>query len=346
MKQRVVSFLRFGKRVILPETVHVVSRALGGSLFFVVTGAFNDEKRAVLAGNRKHFSGEKNQNHQMFLRRSIHRIEKGLISKPMRKSFAADYIGRTVKTYSNLVVAQDAFDAGEAQWARDVLARYFEATAESGDSRVKNARKSWEGVWHAETVVNVDLSPFPYSPMVPSKELFAAVAEVARHRRSVRWFEQKPVPRELIEMAAEVGLTAPSACNRQSYRIELLEDEALRQTVAAIPMGTAGFSEQIPLLGVLVGQHRGYEHHRDRHAIYVDGGLFSTGFILALESLGLSTCCINWPEIPQLNDRMSHALGLRDDERVIMLIAIGYGIDAQKVPRSHKRDLKGLLSWR
>lgn len=345
MKEKLFGFLRFGKRTVLPNAVHVVSQTLGASLFFVLTGAFNDEKRAVLAGNNQHFYGEKNRNHQMFLRRSVHRIEKGLISRPMRRSFAGDYIVRTVTTYSNLV-AQANVDLGEAQWARDVLARYFEATADSGDWRVKDARRLWDETQHAQTVLDEHLSPFPYSPIAYERGLFESVAEVANHRRSVRWFEQKPVPRELVERAAEVGLTAPSACNRQSYRLELLEEDVLRQAVTAIPMGTAGFSQQIPLLGVLIGQHRGYEHHRDRHAIYVDGGLFSTGFILGLESLGLSTCCINWPEIPQLNDRMSQALGLLDDERVIMLIAIGYGIDAQEVPRSHKRDLKGLLTWR
>jgi nitroreductase len=344
VKNRIIGLLRIGKRTLLPQMVHRLSRTLGGSLFYVLNGAFNDEKRAVLAGNNEHFRGEQNRNHQMFLRRSVHRIEKGLISRPMRKSFAADYIGRTVSTYANLVGGSH-FDAGEAQWARDVLARYFVVTAESPDDRVKAARRSWNDARHAETTVDEDLSPFPYSPLNPGLDLYKHLAHVAGNRRSVRWFEQKRVPRALVERAASVGLTAPSACNRQSYRVELLEDDALRRTVAAIPMGTAGFSEQIPLLGVLIGQHRGYEHHRDRHAIYVDGGLFSTGFILALESLGLSTCCINWPEIPALNRKMGRALGLREDERVIMLIAIGYGIEKQEVPRSHKRDLKGLLTW-
>lgn len=345
MKRPIIRFLKYGKRTLLPDVAHIVSRSLGGSLFFVLTGAFNDEKRAVLAGNNQHFQGERNKNHQMFLRRSVHRIEKGLISRPMRKSFAADYIGRTVTTYANLVASADA-DAGEIQWARDVLARYFVATAESQDIRVKEAHTLWKSAQQAETVVDDDLSPFPYSPLDAGPQFYDAISQVAQHRRSVRWFEDRRVPRGLVEQAAAVGLTAPSACNRQSYRIELLESDTLRREVAAIPMGTAGFSDQIPLLGVLIGQHRGYEHHRDRHAIYVDGGLFSTGFILALESLGLSTCCINWPEIPALNSKMNHALGLHNDERVIMLIAIGYGTKDQQVPRSHKRDMKGLLTWR
>lgn len=345
MKKSIFNFLRYGKRTVLPQVAHLGSRAMGGSLFFQLTGAFNDEKNAVLAGNNEHFAGERRKNHNMFLRRSVHRIEKGLISRPVRKSFAADYILRTVSTYANLVGSRES-DAGETQWARDVLSRYFLATAESENPRVLEARRLWMNIQHAETVIDQDLSPFPYSPLDARGNQYGAISEVAHHRRSVRWFDDRRVPRTLVEQAAGVGLTAPSACNRQSYRIELIEDEELRKRVAGIPMGTAGFSDQIPLLGVLIGQHRGYEHHRDRHAIYVDGGLFSTGFILALESLGLSSCCINWPEIPSLNEQMCRALNLSKDERVIMLIAIGYAASEQLVPRSHKRDLKGIITWR
>ncbi|MFJ5954515.1 nitroreductase family protein [Paenarthrobacter sp. NPDC092416] len=317
---------------------------LGASLYFLVTGAFSDEKNAVLHGNQLHFSGERRRDHRMFLRRSVHRIEKGLISRPMRKSFAADYVEGTVDTYINLC-SSGTEDWGELQWARDVLARFFEATRESSDDRIVRARRRWDLTDHTHSVVAEELSPFPYRSL-NSETSFDGISEAARNRRSVRWFNPNPVPRNVIEKALEVGLTAPSACNRQSFRLELLEQGTLLDQVAAIPMGTAGFSHQIPLLGVLIGQHRGYEHHRDRHAIYVDGGLFATGFILSLESLGLSSCCINWPEIPSLNRRMSEALSLQKDERVIMLIAIGYGTDGQEVPRSHKRNMGTVVTWR
>lgn len=345
MKSLVFDFLRTQKKTWVPLAVNTMARAFGSRLFFMVNGAFDDEKRAVLAGSVAHFEGERQSNHQMFLRRSVHRIEKGLISKPMRVTFAADYIERTVATYAKLGEHGHS-DLGEAQWARDVLARYFEATSESTNEKIVRARSHWLACDPKEPVSDADLSPFPYFPMTAGTQHFDAISHVASNRRSVRWFHDKAVPRELVEAAAAIGATAPSACNRQSYRLELLEDDVLRKEVAAIPMGTAGFAEQIPLLAVLIGQHRGYEHHRDRHAIYVDGGLFSAGFLLALESLGLSTCCINWPEIPALNLRIGRSIGLQEDERVIMLIAIGYGLDGQLVPRSHKRELEGLVKWR
>ncbi|MDM7490518.1 nitroreductase family protein [Rhodococcus sp. CSLK01-03] len=191
-----------------------------------------------------------------------------------------------------------------------------------------------------------ELAPFRQPQLECATAKFAGLKSIAVHRRSVRWFQDRDVPRALVEEAAAVGLTAPSACNRQSFRLLIIDDPELRKRVAKIPMGTAGFADQIPAIAVLIGQHRGYEHERDRHAIYVDGGLFASGFVLALEGLGLNSCCINWPEIRVKNRQIRKLIGLDEDERVIMLVAIGYGTENQLVPRSHKRHVKTVVEWR
>jgi nitroreductase len=110
-------------------------------------------------------------------------------------------------------------------------------------------------------------------------------------------------------------------------------------------MGTAGFSDQVPVLGVIVGQLRGYSAERDRHAIYVDGGLFAMGTIFALEAQGVSSCCINWPDLPQTDRRMRSLLDLEPDERIVMLLAMGYERPGQLVPRSHKRSPDSIVDW-
>ena len=45
---------------------------------------------------------------------------------------------------------------------------------------------------------------------------------------------------------------------------------------------------------VIVGELDAYEYDRDRHLIYIDGSLAAMTFMLALETLGLSSCPINW----------------------------------------------------
>lgn len=325
---------------------------VGPSSFFYVSGAFRQEQAAVVAGKRKHFEGERTHSNRMFLRRSTHRIEKGLISRPRRETFAADYVGRTVATVLAFRSTLEQDDPGELKWATDVLNRYFEATKNSADTRVVSARESWFSIyddetWEAEneSADACDLGPFEQPGLDNAEGCFEGLSTIAHHRRSVRWFSDVPVPRGLVERAAAVGLTAPSACNRQSFRLLVIDDEDLRKHVSAVPMGTAGFAHQIPALGVIIGQHRGYEHERDRHAIYVDGGLFATGFVLALEGLGLNSCCINWPELRSKNEQIANLIELDPDERVVMLIAIGYGIPDQLVPRSHKRSVKAVVQW-
>lgn len=320
------------------------SKILGSKIYFIINGAFGDEGKAVLAGNHAHFSDERLHRSQMFLRRSVHRLEKGLITPNRRETFAADYIGSAVRTWIE-IQSSVVEDHGELQWAADVFNRYFEATTNSTSPSIRSAQISWLGAPRSSRSTEAILGPFQQSIFGPDLDASSMLSKLSNHRRSIRFFDDRPVSKELVDEAIGIGLTAPSACNRQSFRIAIVVDPIKRVKVARVPMGTAGFADQIPAVAVLIGQHRGYEHHRDRHAIYVDGGLFATGFILALESLGLNSCCINWPEIPMKEKELRSLIHLESDERPIMMIAIGYGTDGQLVPRSHKREINGLREW-
>jgi len=68
-------------------------------------------------------------------------------------------------------------------------------------------------------------------------------------------------------------------------------------------------------------------------------------FVYALETLGLSSCCINWPEIAHRDERMRKSLGLTHDQRPVMLIAVGYPDPKGLVPRSTKKPLDNLRTY-
>lgn len=343
-KPSIGSLARKVKRKVLRDTEHRLGGFLGGPLFYGISGTFSNEQKAVMAGARTHYASEGSHGSRMFLRRSIHRLEKGMISRPMRSTFASDYIGPTVSTYIGLMSVPNA-DAGELRWAHDVLHRYFEATADSIDREISCARQQWSSLEQDPTSEGEVLAPFPQPALQNIDEARASFSALARHRRSVRWYTAHEVPRHIVDEAISVALTAPSACNRQSFRVVLVEAEPLKTQVAKVPMGTAGFADQIPVLAVIIGQHRGYEHPRDRHAIYVDGGLFAAQFILALEASGLNSCCINWPDLADKEQELRGLIPMQDDERAVMMIAVGYGEADQLVPRSHKRDVDSVREW-
>ena len=71
----------------------------------------------------------------------------------------------------------------------------------------------------------------------------------------------------------------------------------------------------------------------------MDSSLAAMQFILALETLGLSSSVINWPDFEPLEAKMQRRLSLDTSDRVVMLIAFGYAHDEGLVPYSAKKSL-------
>jgi nitroreductase len=176
-----------------------------------------------------------------------------------------------------------------------------------------------------------------------SYEQFVALV---RRRRSVRWFEQRPVPRELVMQAVEAAAQAPSACNRQPFLFRYFGEPVDAARVAGIAMGTAGYAQNIPALVVVLGDLGCYPEERDRHVAYIDASLAAMQFMLALETLGLASCPINWPDIEHRERAMAHELELPWHLRPVMLLAIGYAEPAGGVPFSAKKTGVALLRER
>jgi nitroreductase len=130
---------------------------------------------------------------------------------------------------------------------------------------------------------------------------------------------------------------SPSACNRQPFEFRVFDDPELVEKVAKLPAGTKGFAHNFPVIIVLVGELRNYYGERDRHLIYIDASLAAMSFVYAAETLGLSTCCINWPDIEEYEQEADEVLGLEPDQRPVMFIAVGYPDSDGMVAYSQKK---------
>jgi nitroreductase len=68
-------------------------------------------------------------------------------------------------------------------------------------------------------------------------------------------------------------------------------------------------------------------------------------FMLALETLGLASCSINWPDMEARERKAAALLQLAPYERIVMLMAVGYPDPAGLVPHSEKKSVEEMLSW-
>ncbi len=156
----------------------------------------------------------------------------------------------------------------------------------------------------------------------PAKDYAELFEKMAISRHSVRNFSDKSVPVELLNKALILAHRMPSACNRQSTQFHLVSNTEKRLSLLKIHCGNSGF--EAPVLGVVTTDRNAYLQEGEENAPYFEGGLFCGGLVLALESLGLSSCILNWHVSKADNHKALELLNFGDNLMITNLIYIGF----------------------
>lgn len=322
------------------------SRFLSVLYYFVVLNSFSREQQAVLAGKVKHLEdSQKSKDNYFLLIRNTHRLEKGLLMRPKRDLFAKDYIKETVECFEG-VWNNTSYNRPEnlqMKWFYDVLSNYFNSSGE--DPLINSLKERFLKITKGNQFEIQNDKSKPYFRTKRTSITYEDFFELTKIRRSVRWFLNQPVPRELIDMAILAANQSPSACNRQPFEYRVIDEPSLLEKIINFPMGTKGYAHNIPMLIVAVGNLDAYFDERDRHLIYIDASLANMALMLALETLGLSSCPINWPDIEPRERMMDKFLSLEKYQRPIMCIGVGFPDPEGMVAFSEKRSLDQIRKY-
>jgi nitroreductase len=254
--------------------------------------------------------------------RLYHRIEKGMTYPSPKRPF-----GDTVARRVNRALA----NAGASGGHQDFFAEH--------------ARKALDALelWNSQGEIAEDVAPLgatrPANPLDP-----ATLATFLESRHSVRNFDpDRPIDRALIEEAVRLAGTAPSVCNRQSWRAYYFDDRAEIKQVLALHEGSRGFAQRITGVFVITFDLRAFEAAKERNQGWIDGGLFSMTLMLALHGLGLGSIPLNWSRRNEASDKLRAAARIPEHENVVMLIGTGYPAEGYRVARSARRPLSQVL---
>lgn len=319
------------------------SRFLSSLYYLLFSDKFGREHQAVLTGRVKYNNSLAVPDiSSALLRRNTHRLEKGIIMQPRRDIFAEGYISETVDHYLVCLEANTT-DECEMAWAKDVLTEYFTIVDIEKSEVIAQSYNKFNKI--VSTVPDVSTLSIPYrrSEICLSGIGYEEFKNLCIQRRSVRWFKEQSVEKEKIEAAIDIASLAPSACNRQPFDFFVTTNQDVAREVGSIPMGTVGFSGNLQALIVVVGNLSAYPFEQDRHVIYIDASLASMQLMLALETMGLSSCPINWPDIELFERKMASRIGLSIDQRPVLLIAVGYASDEGLIPYSQKKSSSVLM---
>ena len=270
--------------------------------------------------------------------------------RPRRSVFAEDFIQETVDCYRD-VVRSNLLSETEKKWASDVLDEYFKIV---GSTALIDQAKSTYKLSRQQLTLASNLGaefpsadqkykPYSYEQLPDFNVSFQDLKQLFIRRRSVRWYLDRKVSLDLVQQAANIASFAPSACNRQSYRFIFCNEKAKTAAIAKCAGGTRGFAENIPAMIAIVGDLSAYPYEKDRHLIYIDGSLAAMQLMLALETLEISTCSINWAEVDFNERKIRNIIPLKDYERVVMLLAVGYADKLGGIPYSQKKENELIL---
>ena len=219
-----------------------------------------------------------------------------------------------------------------------------------------------------------ELQPLQHYRSYPPDEMVARArafhADIAR-RRSVRDFDHREVPREVIEHCLLAAGTAPSGANQQPWFFSVITDLDRKQRIRAAaeaeerefyggrapqewldalaPLGTdtdKPFLEEAPVLIAIFAQKYGVRPGGERFSHYYvpESVGIATGFLIAaLHHAGLATLT----HTPSPMGFLNQICGRPAQEKPVILLVVGYPKTGCQVPvhGGVKKPLAQIAQW-
>ena len=155
------------------------------------------------------------------------------------------------------------------------------------------------------------------------------VFEAIRTRKSVRTYLDKPIEREKLEKVLEAARIAPSAGNRQEWRIIVVTDGARRRELADKATKHT-FVGEAPAILVWCAEDVDYVMPCGLHSFPIDLAIAIDHATLAAVEEGLGTCWIGGFD----EGAVKEILCIPQDVRVVELLPIGYPADGSPVAKT------------
>jgi len=155
------------------------------------------------------------------------------------------------------------------------------------------------------------------------------VFEAIRGRRSIRKYEPKPVPDDLVKKILEAAVWAPSASNIQPWKFIVIKDKKVLEMVRKISPGYFGDAP----LAILVcsDKERAYRLGGELGRNYLtiaDCAVAVQNMLLAAYASGLGTCIVK----SFSSTAIRHILEIPDGTEPELLVIVGYPDQSPKPP--------------
>ena len=155
--------------------------------------------------------------------------------------------------------------------------------------------------------------------------------EVLKKRYSCKKYSNKQIEQEKLTAILEAGRLAPTAKNLQEQHIYVLQSEDCLAKVDSVTPCRYGAPT---VLVVAFDKNNVFTYPGDKRDSGVeDATIVATHLILAAADEGVDSCWINYFD----PDKLAQALGLPENEEVLMVLDLGYAADGTGPLANHEK---------
>jgi nitroreductase len=162
--------------------------------------------------------------------------------------------------------------------------------------------------------------------------------ETIATRHSVRGYRPDPVDDEILARLLEAARQAPTAANRQPFRLIVLHTRGREEEIGRI-YGRPWFVQAPLVIGVVAVPGEAWRRMDDKPYDEVDATIAMDHLVLAATALGLGTCWIAAFD----PDAAREVFGLPDEVELVALTPLGY--PAKDPAKTGRRPLEELVRY-
>ena len=155
-----------------------------------------------------------------------------------------------------------------------------------------------------------------------------SLLDVILSRRSIRRYENKQIPKDILDKIVEAGRQSPSAVNKQLYHFVIVTDSEIKKKLKSL---FSRFLEKAPVIIVACANTKAI---LTGTWATVDTAIALENMVLAAWSLGIGSCWIGSFNEQKVKD----ILIIPEDWKVVALITFGYPAETPKPKKKKPTD--------
>jgi len=158
--------------------------------------------------------------------------------------------------------------------------------------------------------------------------------DVILSRRSIRRYEQRPIPEETLKLILEAGRRAPSAINRQPWHFIVVTEPNLKEKLSQGRYNK--FLKDAAVVIVGCGQYGNTPADR---WVPIDVTIAMENMVIAAWSIGVGSCWVGAFDEKEVKE----LLGIPENMKILALLSMGY--PAEQPPQREKKPLESIVHY-